>query len=371
LEGKNEATLERGDRTWRRWKHFLQQRGLGADPFIDSVSNNEERVILARSFLVWYRSSEFDVFGRDVGQREVPMVSSTIRDAISHVASAFRKRGRPSPFHIPNGDDARSGRLQYRVKDLLRGFERGDGQVKKQKALPPEFIREMLVRVADENEKAKATVDLIVGGYFFAMRACEFCSTEQPGVTRPLRTDSIEFRRSGGSVINVGDPALMKEAYTVTVTFANQKNGTKGEKRTLKRTSCNLLCPVRAWARVAERVRLLEIIGPTPMNLYREKGRIREIRSKDVVTMLRESCEIQEGYEKYGIRPEELGTRSIRSGAAMALALQKDASDKKIMMHGRWKSDAFLKYIRPQVIEFAGDAAEIMTRTKSFRDTEN
>ena len=52
----------------------------------------------------------------------------------------------------------------------------------------------------------------------------------------------------------------------------------------------------------------------------------------------------------------------------MALALQGDTSDQKIMMLGRWKSTAFLHYIRPQVLEWAGDTAQQMSRTRSFLD---
>ena len=45
---------------------------------------------------------------------------------------------------------------------------------------------------------------------------------------------------------------------------------------------------------------------------------------------------------------------------------QKD--HKKIMMLGRWKSAAFLDYIRPQVLEWAGDMASEMAKTISFLD---
>jgi hypothetical protein len=55
----------------------------------------------------------------------------------------------------------------------------------------------------------------------------------------------------------------------------------------------------------------------------------------------------------------------------MALAIQGDTSDKKIMMLGRWKSTAFLNYIRPQVLEWASNAAQQMARTKSFLDLGN
>ena len=52
----------------------------------------------------------------------------------------------------------------------------------------------------------------------------------------------------------------------------------------------------------------------------------------------------------------------------MALALQGNTSDEKIMMLGRWKSTAFLHYIQPQVLEWEGDAAKQMSKTKSFLD---
>ena len=52
----------------------------------------------------------------------------------------------------------------------------------------------------------------------------------------------------------------------------------------------------------------------------------------------------------------------------MALAVQGNASDKKIMMLGRWKSLAFLNYIRPQVLEWAGSASSDMTQVRKFLD---
>jgi len=52
----------------------------------------------------------------------------------------------------------------------------------------------------------------------------------------------------------------------------------------------------------------------------------------------------------------------------MALALQGGNSDQKIMMLGRWKSTAFLNYIRPQVLEWTGDTSSIMAKTIPFLD---
>jgi hypothetical protein len=75
-----------------------------------------------------------------------------------------------------------------------------------------------------------------------------------------------------------------------------------------------------------------------------------------------------DGVNQYGISPNEVGTRSIRSGAVMALAVQGGQSERSIMMLGRWKSLAFLVYIRPHVLEWAGDMLCRMANTTSFLD---
>lgn len=52
----------------------------------------------------------------------------------------------------------------------------------------------------------------------------------------------------------------------------------------------------------------------------------------------------------------------------MALALQPGIPDRQIMALGRWRSSAFLSYIRPQVLEWAGNTATTMTETTRFHD---
>ena len=61
------------------------------------------------------------------------------------------------------------------------------------------------------------------------------------------------------------------------------------------------------------------------------------------------------------------GTLRIRSGAAMSLFLA-DHSPAKIMTLGRWLSDAFLDYIRPQVLEWTNNMSSDMINFDSFWD---
>ena len=158
----------------------------------------------------------------------------------------------------------------------------------------------------------------------------------------------------------------------MTVCFVDQKNGTKMEKRSQRRSGIKVLCPVEAWVSVISRIQKeiapIQCVGTMPVCTYMEAGRMFEVESSQVLQLLRRTCVIYDGENKYGISESEIGTRSIRSGAAMALALQGGNSDKKIMMLGRWKSAAFLDYIRPQVLEWAGDMASEMAKTISFLD---
>mmetsp|Transcript_88827 Transcript_88827/g.173807 ORF Transcript_88827/g.173807 Transcript_88827/m.173807 type:complete len:355 (+) Transcript_88827:2886-3950(+) len=298
------------------------------------------------------------------------MVSATIRDAISSVASTFRKCGRSSPFHLQNGVHD-TGSIHPRIRLMIRGYERNDPPPRRQKAVTPAFLLDLVNYARGFSEWAKHTADLIVGGYFFAMRACEFCRTEKPGRTRRVTLGDIVFRDKDSRVVAHGDPELDEKALFVTICFTDQKNGTKMERRSHRKTGQETLCPVKSWARVVQRVRSqfrTREDDSIPVCAYREGQSAKEIRSSQVLQLIRESCEFHDGENRYGIKASELGTRSIRSGAAMALALQGNTSDQKIMMLGRWKSTAFLHYIRPQVLEWAGDTAHQMSKTKSFLD---
>ena len=86
--------------------------------------------------------------------------------------------------------------------------------------------------------------------------------------------------------------------------------------------------------------------------------------SKDVLNLIRLYVAI-EGKDKLGFSPEDVGTHSIRSSFAMFLHLQKVDRD-RIMLQGRWRSSAFLDYIRPQVEAFSAGLSSIMTSCTNF-----
>ena len=94
----------------------------------------------------------------------------------------------------------------------------------------------------------------------------------------------------------------------------------------------------------------------------------RELASSDFMRkFLRSVCGIHGGKAAFGFQPKEIGNKSIRSGAAMALFLA-DHSPANIMILGRWSSDAFLVCIRPQVVEWTNNMSEDMIGLDSYWD---
>ena len=255
------------------------------------------------------------------------------------------------------------------MKALLTGMDKNDPLPRRQKALTPDFLTDMHRVSREMGKEWHHTSDLVRGAYFFAMRACEFCKTEVPGRTRRLTTANITFRDHENKVVPHEDPHLEEKAYFVTICFVDQKNGERMERRSQRRSGVPILCPIESWAAVVKRNRS-DFPDSKDLTVCSHKiGRVRaEVTASQVTKLLRKVCALNNGKDKYGISESELGTRSIRSGAAMALAVQGGHTDEKIRILGRWKSLAFLTYIRPQVLEWSGGMASDMVKTKSFTD---
>ena len=359
---------------WRRWREFIECWGVRGDPLLDKVQTDIERLLLARGFLVRLRLFKFDPQGKSTEERTKPMVSSTLRDAISSVASSFRKCGRTSPFHLQNRVND-SGSVHPRIRALLRGFESIDEPPSRQKAVTPALLRDLKEMVQGFPLGSQHAADLIVGAYFFAMRACEFCTTKNRGRTRILTCGNVTFRDRDRNEVLHSDETIGERAMFVTICFVDQKNGTKMERRSQRRSGVDGLCPVQSWAAVVQRInrqfRDVQDKRGLPVCSYRQEDggtKVHQVSDERVRNLLRSTCRLFDGVNQYGIGEREVGTRSIRSGAAMALAVQGGQSERSIMMLGRWKSLAFLVYIRPQVLEWAGDMSCRMANTSSFLD---
>ena len=202
------------------------------------------------------------------------------------------------------------------------------------------------------------------------MRSCEITATTTPGRTKIIRLKCVVFRDATHREIPHSSKQELPMARRVTVTFENQKNGLKMDKRTQERTGDSVMCPVRRLASLVLRVldRVPGAEQETPIgSIQQTTGGTRVITSSELRWSLRSACTKGGGSSTFGYDASDIGTRSIRSGAAMGLFLMNQPVA-KIMILGRWSSDAFLDYIRPQVLEWTNQLSGDMIHNDSFFD---
>jgi hypothetical protein len=214
------------------------------------------------------------------------------------------------------------------------------------------------------DEKEMAGADLAMGAFFFACRSCEYSSVSGPRRTKTLRVGDVQFRRGRHIILHTSLDLHLAEQ--VSVVFRDQKNRHKMATRSAWRTTDPLACPVTAWAKIVCRVRTTQ--GCTDDTLVYKytncTGSKDDIKSNTILQLLRRAA-TKIGSATLGYAPQDIGTHSICSGAAMALVLSGHQAW-RIMLTGRWRSSAFLLYIREQVQAFSKGVSDRMIENPDF-----
>jgi hypothetical protein len=209
-----------------------------------------------------------------------------------------------------------------------------------------------------------ATANLTIGAFFFAKGSCKFSTTRKPGQTKIVTIQYVLFHDHLKQIVPRAANDLLQRAKYVTITFVSQKNGKKMDLRTQRRTGNPVLCPVLRYGSVVRRILWQNPLAPnaTKLNTIHIGTMIGTITNDYVRELLRTTC-----FRLFVYNSTKIGNKSIRSGAAMSLFLS-NVSTARIMLLGRWSSDAFLAYIRPQVLEWTSHMSRSMIKIDSFLD---
>jgi hypothetical protein len=278
---------------------------------------------------------------------------------------------KPSPIHIKGGLDYHPG-----IKALFKAFDNMDPPTRRQKATTPKLLRKLLEashHSAFLNTAPAVVANHVIGAFFFAMRACEHAKPRTAGKTKCIDLDGIVFHAEMNDVIEHDNPRLLEIAEHATITFVNQKNGIKMDSRTQRRTKDLLLCPVLRHDTQVQRILCAapDATGPsTKIKTIAIKGKAGHITSAYILELLRATCSSFGGEAIFGFSPEEIGNKSTRSGAAMALFINNVVPAAKITILGRWSSDAFLAHIGLQVLEWTNNMSRKMITVDSFFDAQ-
>jgi hypothetical protein len=159
---------------------------------------------------------------------------------------------------------------------------------------------------------------------------------------------------------------MLLDADIVSITFRSQKNEEKNQTISMHRSKDSSICPVIVWGSLVRRIRSYKQASDlSPVNCYMSpNGSIVHITSTQIRTKIRAAA-ASLGEKVLGFKIEEIGCHSLRSGSAMAMYLA-GIPVTTIQLIGRWKSDAFMRYIREQVDCFTENVSQKMIRIQSF-----
>ncbi len=290
------------------------------------------------------------------------LAAGTVSSTMQYVCMSFQERGYPNPSLD------KDGRPAFILQQEFRAFKNINPAKRYQAAIPLSIISK--INKQQGSELAKATAELATLGIFFEMQSCEYLKVPQADQRRTeiVRLQNVRFFRQNKQ-LNHNHPEL-EYAECVSITFEQQKKDEKMDTVLLMASEDILLCPVRAAATKVKRIR--SYLGTTqnsPISTILNGGIIEHVTSAQMINVLRDAVSaIRE--VKLGIKKEDIGTHSIRSGAAMAMYLG-ECPVFMIMLIGRWLSNAFLHYIHKQVMEFSQNVAKKMLLCQNFRHIPN
>ena len=227
------------------------------------------------------------------------------------------------------------------------------------------------MRLDRDTTQDTAVGQLVVVAFFFAMRSCEYSDVEAQRRTAVVQVRDITFWK-GSERLGLHQTDEIRNADAVSITFRKQKNRDDGTTITQHRNKDDDdLCPVRALGEIVGRIRGYgETTGKSwtqsTINTFPRAGGagLTGITSKTVLQRIRQAV-AEIGGSRLGYDAGRVGTHSIRSGAAMAMFLA-GVPIETIQLIGRWKSRAFMRYIRIQVPDITKDVASKMTLRESF-----
>ncbi len=263
--------------------------------------------------------------------------------------------GFPDPRRDPT-----TGEFHTLLDAFYKSMERTDDPESRSYPANILIIRE-LYEVLDTDHEVLGTlnqriIDLIIVAFFWLLRPAEYLnSPDAESRSQAFRLCDVTFTINGkvyaAPTAPLNDETDVAAIQAASLTFTDQKNAVKGEQISQSANNDPNLCPAKALGRVC--LHLLQHDAPPTTPLYMHfnphptKNKWYRITPTFITNALRHAAYRLQATT--GIDAKLVSARSLRPGGATALLcanIDKDA----IMLLGRWKSDAMLRYLRIQAL---------------------
>ena len=304
--------------------------------------------------------------------------SDTMIEYCIAAADLYTKRGLDNPFQ-PKHEE-----LEENIPEMLcSGLKKYEAMPDRKECITDSMFAHIndLSKESESDSLISALKDWICWGRYGGQRRQEWCQKtkskfstipegEGPaGEALAFRADDILFFDKSGRLLDIGR-VKFKRAYSASVCWRYQKNKNNGEKISYYRDDSSPdWCAVRALWNISQRAFRFGIPSNEPIAKYREKnGSISFITDYHVKALLQKSAR-----EALNIKDEKVlnkwTSHSIRVTAANELH-RMNFSEAFIKKRLRWKSEAFLVYLRNTVHNAAAHTARLAKSAIKITDQE-
>ena len=368
--GVTKGTKDKEKRAWNRWVEYTKCIGFHDDVWLRQLTP-EQRTTIVGAFAAALRRRQFS------RPDTTELAAGTVQETIAKLGEVFRANVGYNPTYVPGTEE-----LHPALSRQFKGMRNQDPGEKQQRALPVCVYQEFHRMAADTNESPapdldKALAQLLTLAFFFCMRSCEYSDVQGERKTKLLCVRNLRFFTSNNRDITK-DTEHLHLAETVTVTFEFQKRDVRDDiishQRSRDTQGTGDMCPVRAAVQLIQRLRSyanlpFTCFQDTPLNTVKSGEAYYTIPSSLVLQRIRVVVDLL-GFEHLGFTSADVGTHSNRSGGAMGMFLA-GTPVYTIMLMGRWSSDAFMRYIRKQVLQLSHGISSKMLTFDAFYTVPN
>ena len=343
-------TVQSRENTWALWSAWC--RSLTIDPGLRGVRHPLDFIIV---FAIRVQRGELSKLGNQVNVNTVAEYVRTVGSRVSRLGEL------DNPIYYSDGHT-----MQERLVKLYKYLRRQDKPVTRVWPANMHVLRALAASTVAGDPRSETIRDLAILAFYFLCRPGEYAWTNprDRGRSTPFRLQDVCFTipsATGEEAIPVpaasGNLDDVRAGDSVTLTYTDQKNATRGEAISLRRSGDPIFCPVRAAQRLVLHLRTHHAPAQTELfTYYTAQGR-NVVATQTITDALRAAA--QRVASTTNIPAARIEARSLRSGGATALVCAK-IDTVLIRLIGRWKSDAMLVYLRAQAEATTADIAARM-----------